>query len=317
MPDPLIILSPPRSFSSVISTMLGEHPQLYGFPELHLTIGNTVEDVLQREAKRGHAIPPGVARTLAQEHDGFQTTKTVAKAIAWFRERRHWPTKKMFDYFLELVEPKIGVEKSPVTASRYQYLERTYQWFPKARYLHLTRHPLSASQSIQEFYAAQTAKKTQQTGGLKSMVDGLLIWYDMHHRIIQFTESLPLSQVMRVKGEDILSYPDLYLSQIAEWMGIRTDAAAIAAMKHPENSPYACFGPAPARGGNDGKFMRSPRLRSGIVKEPSLQDFFAQGQWEWASDHLQEAFQQVELEPTSSDQVAVEITRLAHYMGYQ
>ena len=54
MKDPLIILSPPRSFSSVISTMIGQHPQIYGFPELHLFSGETLGDILEREAKEVH-----------------------------------------------------------------------------------------------------------------------------------------------------------------------------------------------------------------------------------------------------------------------
>ena len=45
-PDPLVILSPARSFSSVVSTMIGEHPQLYGFPELHICTSDSLEDVI-------------------------------------------------------------------------------------------------------------------------------------------------------------------------------------------------------------------------------------------------------------------------------
>jgi hypothetical protein len=296
--------------------MIGEHPQLYGFPELHLFTGNTVEEVIQFEAKRGQAIPPGLARLLAQEHDGIQTTKTVTKAIAWFRERRHWPTKKLFDYLLALVSPKTGVEKSPLTASKAQFLERSYGWFPKAYYLHLTRHPVSARQSMEEFYDLRRPKQARQTSSLKSMVDGIAVWYDMHRKIIEFTSTLPAGQVLRIKGEDILSDPDRYLPQVAEWMGLRTDTEAIEAMKHPENSPYAYFGPYPARGGNDGKFMHSPRLRSGRVKEPSLKTYLENESWEWASAELKEMFQEVDLDCASADDVAEEVTRLANLMGY-
>ena len=48
---------------------------------------------------------------------------------------------------------------------------------------------------------------------------------------------------MRVRGEDLLGEPDTYLRKIAEWLGLRTDEEAIEAMKHPEQSPYACIGP--------------------------------------------------------------------------
>ena len=76
---------------------------------------------------------------------------------------------------------------------------------------------------------------------------------------------------MRIKGEDLLSNPDIYLPQVAEWLGVRTDKAAIEAMKHPENSPYACMGPENATLGNDINFQKSPGLRPGKVSEASLQ----------------------------------------------
>jgi Sulfotransferase family len=317
MPDPLIILSPPRSFSSVVSTMIGEHPQLYGFPELHLFAGGTVEDIILREARRGAAAPPGLARLLAQEHDGIQTTKTVIKAISWFRERRHWPTRKLYDYLLELVSPKIAVEKSPVTVSKTQYLDTAYSWYPRAYFLHLTRHPVSAQNSMQEFYSEKEIKKDLELYTPKYLLDGMLLWADMHRRIIDFTSTLSTGQVMRVKGEDVLSEPDRYLPQIAEWLGLSTAAEAIEAMKHPENSPYAHIGPQPVPGGNDEKFIRSPKLRSGRVKEPSLKAYFENHRWEWADDKLKSMFEENNIETASVDEVSQEVTRLAHLLGYQ
>lgn len=310
--DPLILLSPPRSFSSVVSTMIGEHPQIYGFPELHLFSGRTVEDIVRREEKAGNAGPPGLLRTLAQEHDGVQTTGTILKAIAWFHDRRHWPTKKLFDYLLELVSPKIGLEKSPETAGKMEFLERSYAWFPKAYYLHLTRHPVSARKSIQEFYEQKRHKKKN----LKYQVDGLIIWYQMHSNIINFTNSLPVGQAIKIKGEDLLSEPDLYLTQVAQWLGLRTDAEAIECMKHPENSPYAYVGPPPVRGGNDPKFMRDPKLRKGKVKEPSLKDFLEKERWQWASSELKERLKTVGYNFATEDDIAEEVTRLANLMGY-
>lgn len=314
MQDPLIILSPPRSFSSVVSTVIGEHPQIYGFPELHLFSGRTVEDIIRREEKAGNAGPPGLLRTLAQEHYGLQTANTILKATIWFRQRRHWPTKKLLDYLLEQVSPKMGLEKSPETAGKRVFLERSHTWFPKAYYLHLTRHPVSSRKSIQEFYEE---KKKRKHGSLKHQVDGLIVWYVMHKNIVDFTRTLPIGQYMRIKGEDLLSDPDVYLPQIAAWLGLRTDAAAIAAMKHPENSPYAYVGPPPVRGGNDPKFMRNPRLRQGKVKEPSLADFWQQHDWQWASSDLQEMFQAADIDTATAADLMSEITRLAQLLGYQ
>jgi hypothetical protein len=34
--DLVFLLAPPRSFTTVVSSMLGQHPQLYGLPEMLL-----------------------------------------------------------------------------------------------------------------------------------------------------------------------------------------------------------------------------------------------------------------------------------------
>jgi hypothetical protein len=69
-----------------------------------------------------------------------------------------------------------------------------------------------------------------------------------------------------------LADPDPYLTQIAEWLGLRTDKEAIEEMKHPERSPYAGFGPINAVAGNDPNFLSDPRLRPYRPKKaPSLE----------------------------------------------
>jgi len=316
MNDPLIILCPPRSFSSVVSTIIGEHPQLYGFPELHLFGGDTVDQIIKREAKAGNPAPAGLLRTLAQEHDGIQSTKTILKASIWLNERRHWSTKKLMDYLLELISPRIGVEKSPNTSRNKRFLERAYAMFPKAYYLHLTRHPVSSRKSIQEFWEQKKQKKKRKMTSLKTGLDGLFLWYYMHDNILKFTQSLPTGQTIRVKGEDILSEPEVYLHQLAQWLGLRTDAEAIEAMMHPENSPYAYVGPSPARGGNDPKFMRNPKMRRGKVKEPSLKSFLEHQDLKWVSEEIKEILPESAFELISEKNFAEEITKMANLMGY-
>ena len=282
----LVLLSPPRSFSSVVSTMIGQHPELYGFPELHLFIGDTVQEVLDREYAAGNYFgPPGILRTIAQLEFGYQTSATITKAIGWLGERRHWSTKRMMDHLRTLVDPLIGMEKSPITALKPLGIERAFAFYPDAYYLHLTRHPVTTRRSMDVFLDQRNRQER------KRPFDSLLSWYRFHRNIIDFTRTLPLGQSMRVKGEDVLSEPDLYLPQIADWLGVRTDRKAIDAMKHPELSPYAYRGPAPAHGGNDGNFMRDPALRSGRIREPSLRAFLAPETLKWIPDTEQAILQ--------------------------
>ena len=122
---------------------------------------------------------------------------------------------------------------------------------------------------------------------------------------------------MRIKGEDILSEPDVFLPQIAEWMGLRTDHEAIEAMKHPENSPYACIGARPARGGNDPKFMRSPKLRAGKIKQPSLEAFFEKNpEINWFGKTMHAAVGASPLKLASGKEISEHICELSAFLGY-
>ena len=315
----LIMLSPPRSFSSVVSTMIGEHPDLYGFPELHVFVGDTVQDIMdfEKRSNKFHAAgPPGLLRTLAQIHDGVQTNGSTFRAIAWLNDRRDWSVKRLMDYLLERVAPKMGLEKSPVTAQKPMFLDRAYTCYPDAYFLHLTRHPVSTRSSWSEFVENKASRRKDR--GRRERIDRLIGWHHMHVNILRFTSMLPLGQTLRVKGEDILSEPDVYLPQVAEWLGIRTDREAIEAMKHPEDSPYACVGPDAARGGNDPKFMRSPALRAGRVREPSLEGFFKENypQWFPAEGRLSRAANRSGLKIADDEKIAEEISELAHRFGY-
>ncbi|MBN2885770.1 MAG: sulfotransferase [Chromatiaceae bacterium] len=308
----LILLSPPRSFSSVVSTMIGQHPELYGFPELHLFIGDSVQEVLDREYRAGnHFGPPGLLRAIAELEFGVQTTATITRAIGWLAERRHWTTKDMMDHLRERVAPRIGMEKSPITALKPLGLERAWTFYPTAHFLHLTRHPVSTRRSM-DLFLDQRARTEKRRA-----FDSLLSWYRFHRNILEFTQRLPPGQSLMVKGEDVLSDPERYLPQIAEWLGLRTDAAAIEAMKHPECSPYAYRGPAPAHGGNDGNFMRDPVLRPGRVREPSLSDFFARQSFDWITDEESErlAAAGCQLAPTAT--LIEDVSALAHRLGYR
>jgi hypothetical protein len=78
---------------------------------------------------------------------------------------------------------------------------------------------------------------------------------------------------MRLKGETFLRNLDLYMHQICEWNGIRSDAQAIEAMMHPENSPYARPGPRGAPYGNDPNYLENPAIdheRLAKIREPRL-----------------------------------------------
>jgi hypothetical protein len=269
-PQPLFILSPPRSFSSVVCGILGQHPQCYGLAELHLFFADDLGGVM-KGTYRGSMVADGLLRTLAQLHDGEQTEDSIVRARQWTLTRSTWSIRKVFDHIQELVGPRVLVEKSPATTYNREYIGRLLRHFPKANLLHLTRHPRSTGESL-GVLRSRFPRLHQATRG-RAHLDPERIWRVSHKVAITTTVDLPPGQYMRLRGEALLGNLPFYLQQICEWLDLRSDAEAIEAMMHPENSPYAKLGPRGARYGNDPSFLENPVLdheRLAKMKEPGL-----------------------------------------------
>lgn len=294
--SPLFILCPGRSFSSVVCTAIGQHPELYDVPEIYLGIADTVGELLDRATEHGKKyLAYGLVRVIAQLHHEDQSERSALEAWAWLRAHRSWTTSRIYHHVAERIAPKRLVDKSP-THGRPENLERLRTAFPEAFYLHLLRHPNATTRSLYKVHFQRLAtRQPEKLPQLAKRVERQ--WLKVHRNILAFIGQLPLGKTMRIQGEQLLADPDLYFSQIAEWLEIRTDPAAIEAMKHPERSSYARPGPPSAPYGNNSGFLEDPALRIGRPSTGALL-----GPLEWSDQG----------EGFSSDTIA-----LARQFGYR
>lgn len=260
---PVFILAPARSNSSVVGSMVGMHPELYGFPELSLfraaRVGQLMIDPPGARGPTAAARTAGLARTIAQLHDGRQDEEAVDAARRWLAERTEWDVACILDHLLSMVAPAVGLEKSPENSNRQDYMERLADAYPRARFLHVTRHPVSTVRSMHKVWSSP---KLWDIPDDRFHLYLLGTWLFNHSRIKRFTSQLPPDRWMRVRSEDVLNKPTEYLPEICRWLGIDTGDAALREMMHPERSPYASLGPSNARGGNDPAFLKSPVPRA-------------------------------------------------------
>ena len=56
--DPIFVLAAPRSYSSLVNAMIGQHPELYGVPELNLFQCETVAEFNSGKNAAGAAKSP-------------------------------------------------------------------------------------------------------------------------------------------------------------------------------------------------------------------------------------------------------------------
>lgn len=269
MKPPLFIVSPPRSFTTVTCAMLGNHPEMYGLAETNLFMAETLSQLqfLHRAMPRfGH----GLLRSIAELGLGDQSSKDIEAARAWLNQRASMITGEIFLTLAEWAAPRRVIDKSPLFVYSRPALDRIVEAFPDARFLHLTRHPVDTCKSVirmRDMVVARRAAVERMMGAKtddKSDDDKFnpdRIWLDPHLTILEFLDTVPKKQHMRVQGEKLLREPRSQLGRIAQWLGIDTEYPAIEAMLHPEESPFARYGPANARFGNDPLFMENPKLR--------------------------------------------------------
>jgi hypothetical protein len=287
---PVFILAVPRSFSSVACAMLGQHPQMYGLPELHLFRYETVAERALACARAPKAMGHGLLRAIAQLYFGGQNDSAIELAEGWLRRRTHFTTGYLFEKIAARIAPAIPVEKSPSMVYSVDAMDRAHTMFPDATFIHLTRHPRGQGESILKFIDERKrygpiprshwlvhlarfpnlSRSNFRQAELSPEPDPQKGWYVLNHNICKFLESVPENRKLRIRGEDLLTKPDEILRFIAGSLGLRADDVAIEDMKHPERSPYACFGPARARYGSDALFLSNPALRPQQVQPQSL-----------------------------------------------
>ena len=260
----VVVLAPPRSFGSVVGAMLGQHPDLFGLPEVNLFLAETMGERAGMLAARPLA-EHGLLRAVAQLVRSEQTVPAVTEARRWLYARRRLTTLSVLHELMAGVRPRILVDRSTTTVEHAAHMQRARRSVEGVKFLHLLRHPVTQGQSL------------LRTGGLAAVArlcgmdpnrpgttpDPQRAWFTLHTNICTFLDGLAKDAMFRVRGEDLLADPETHLRQIAQGLGIRSDRGAVEAMRHPERWPFAGFGPLTARFGSDPGFLRDPRPRAG------------------------------------------------------
>jgi hypothetical protein len=295
MRDPVFMLAPARSYSTISLAMLAGHPQLYGFPEMLLFTAPTVGELLNGAGRPGNAAwirfgTMGVARAVAEVHEGSQSPAAVQRATDWLRARGEWQPVALMNHLLRLVYPKTGIEKSPNTVLSSGSLSACLQAYPHSRYVHLTRHPITTEQSMERHYAGIVNPEIPPQMLARRHLMG---WYSCHLRIVKSLEALPADQWMRLRAEDLLREPRTWLPRMLDWLSLDHDNLTIERMMRTEQWAFAPRHDA-VLGGADPLFMRNPVLRP-VAAPPA--DYISPS-WE-INDHIRRR-----------------IVGLARYLGY-
>lgn len=276
MAAPLFLLAPPRSYTSLVNAMIGQHPEAFGLPELCLFIVDKLKEMWMPPTNGIESHPTwaihGFLRAVAEIYAGEQSAAAITMAHHWAIAREENSVASVYQELVAKIDPLISVEKSPIYTTSLKTMLAIREAFPDARFLHLVRHPISQCKSVMSLNHGTFATYVNSIEFLdnRAIVEPQIAWHDLNVNILDFLDSVPKELQMRMRGEDIIENPKHYLPIICRWLGIRDDDEATDEMMHTERSPFACFGPFSALFGNDPAFLKGPTLRPHKVKLPPL-----------------------------------------------
>jgi hypothetical protein len=268
---------------------------MYGLPETHLLIAENVAEWSQLSADSSFTMHHGLLRALAELMYGEQTDSTIQLAGAWLRRRSHVTSGFVMETLVERAHPRIVVEKSPSMVYQANSMRRAILMFPRASFLFVAQHPRAYAEAvlgaIREMSKAGTLPASHWLRQLASMpiaseqgvmtdlaVDPQRAWYVLNRNICDFLDAVPHRQKMWIRAEALRTNADAVLLKIVTWMGLSTTPDCLAAMRHPEQSPFASTGPQAAPFGTD-LFLPKPDRGPDSAELYSLE-----GPLPWLSD---------------------------------
>lgn len=264
-PAPLCILSTPHGEAMRLAAMLGQHPNAVAFPEMGLFHAERISTLMTLFARGDHHAADGLLRAVARFIFQAEDDRAITHAQRWLERRADWRSSSVLDALLDAVAPQVAVIPECAAPMRIRELDRCLAAAPDAHWLHLTRHPL-------HFRAATMARIEGQLNvtpdykdhsGSYPRLEPLLLWYRVHDTLLRTLDDdarqqAAVRRLHRLQLEQLHANPSATLRELTEAVGWSTKMSDIAAMLHPEYSPWARSGPRTATAGVDPDFVSTP-----------------------------------------------------------
>ena len=213
----IIILSPPRSGSTLLRVMLAGHPGLFSPPELNLLNHATLAEHLDI-AKDNSSLHEGLLRAVIHSTDG--DSSAGQQVIQQLREHDN-SIESVYRFLQEKHSDKILVDKTPNYAHSVKILERAEEMFDEPLYLYLQRHPGGMIHSYEKArldLLSSQVMRDELNYHPRQLAE--LVYLDCHRNIQSFLKSVPGDRQFGFKFEELVTETEQTLQQICEFIGI-------------------------------------------------------------------------------------------------
>lgn len=262
-PPPVLILAAPGCPGQTLAAALGRHPGAYDLPELNLELAPLTDTFLRDLSGLRSVQMHGLLRALCHLLAGEQSMDAVDMARRWLTRRAHLPTDRLAREIAARLAPRVMVR--PVTAALFDpgAALRLRETFARVRMVRLQCHPRRLGQAVMAQGGgaaarilgarARPADGAQPPGASQATAppDPQELWLMAEQGADGICAGLPQDQIRALRLEDLHADPAAALADLAGWLGLPANAAALAAMQHPQASPFAGTGPFGAHTGGD------------------------------------------------------------------
>lgn len=273
MPDPVFVLAMPHCGAARVAAMLGMHTQAYGLPELNLFMADRLGELLSTFRRSESRLEDGLLRLVAQLEFGAQTRDTVEQARQWLEARGQLSVATLSYELLRKLEPRQAVLPDTSAGWRPQEFDALLERHPRARIIHLVRHPRAQGDAAIDALAGRLfiAPDWKDHFGGVSRVDPQLAWLRVQSNL-QGLAALGEAQYRSLRLEDLRIDPHQTLSALCTWLGWSAGDAQIEAMLHPETGDFSGYGPENAPFGAEPEVLERPRFIEDLTEIPPLSE---------------------------------------------
>jgi amino acid adenylation domain-containing protein len=219
-PPLMLILSPPRSGTTLLRIMLAGHRDLFAASELQLLGFSTMRERAAAYSGRFSNWLDGAVRTVMEVED---LNAEEAKAAIAAAEAEGLTTKQFFARLQAAVAPRILVDKSPSYALDPATLRKAEVDFESPRYIHLVREPHAMIDSFERHHMEQVLYLDEH--GFDSRQLAELVWTLSHRNISDFLADVPTERWHRLRYEDLVQDPATQLEALCNGLGLVFDPA--------------------------------------------------------------------------------------------
>jgi hypothetical protein len=268
---PVWLLAAPFSGVCWLAGVLGRHPQLYATPQLHLSLADRVDALLELFDTSQGDHGDGLLRCVADLVCGGESPAQLLAARDWLNSRGTLSTAELLRELAQLAAPRRLVIPEAEAALRPYELLRLQRLAPQAPVVQLLRHPWTQGCLMADWFRERLFVPIDYRDYSQDppRIEPQIPWLRAN---LNLDRQAGHTATYRLRGETLDRDFDEAVRALCSWLQLPLDAATLAAMADPGGWRFA--GPAPdeAPGGlePDVTAERGPQLEA-LIAEPAME----------------------------------------------